>query len=73
MSPRIAFDHDIEGTTPLPIENFIEDRKTFTVAVEGTYLNRWSAEISYTRFFGAEEFNLIHDRDFISVNVKWSK
>jgi hypothetical protein len=72
LSPRIEFAHDIEGTTPLPIENFIEDRKAFTLAVEGTYLNRWSADISYTRFSGAKKFNLIHDRDFISVNIKWS-
>jgi hypothetical protein len=72
LSPRIEFAHDIEGTTPLPMGNFLEDRKAFTVAVEGAYLNRWSADISYTRFTGAQEFNLIHDRDFISVNVKWS-
>ena len=52
--------------------NFIEDRIAVTVGVEGTYLNRWSADISYTRFSGAHEFNLIHDRDFIAVNIKWS-
>lgn len=73
LSPRIAFAHDLVGTTPLPLGNFIENRKALTIGVGDSYQNTWSADISYTRYSGAEEFNLIHDRDFISLNVKWSK
>ena len=72
LSPRVAFNHDVNGTTPGPGGNFIEDRKSLTFGVEANYLNQWSADVSYTRFFGAGIFNLISDRDFVSVNAKYS-
>jgi hypothetical protein len=73
LSPRIAFAHDVVGTTPLPLGNFIQDRKALTLGLGATYLDTWSADISYTRYFDAEDYNLIHDRDFIALNIKWSK
>jgi hypothetical protein len=72
LSPRIAFAHDVEGTSPGPGGNFIEGRKALTLGLGGTYLNQWSGDISYTRYYGAGNFNLIHDRDFVSMNIKYS-
>lgn len=72
LSPRVAFNHDVNGTTPGPGGNFIEDRKSLTLGVEANYLNQWSADLSYTRFYGAGIFNLISDRDFVSVSAKYS-
>ena len=72
LSPRIAFNHDVNGITPGPGGNFLEDRKSMTVGVEGTYLNQWSADLSYTAFYGAGTLNLIGDRDFLSFTVKYS-
>jgi hypothetical protein len=72
LSPRIAFNHDVNGITPGPGGNFLENRKSLTLGVEGTYLNQWAADLSYTRFYGADELNLIHDRDFVSFTVKYS-
>nr|MDA3932914.1 DUF1302 family protein [Gammaproteobacteria bacterium] len=72
ISPRIAFNHDVNGTTPGPGGNFIEDRKAITVAVTADYLSRFSGTLSYTNFFGAKDFNLIHDRDFVSASVSYA-
>lgn len=72
MSPRVAFNHDVNGITPGPGGNFIEDRRSLTVGVEANYLNKWIGDISYTRFSGAGNLNLIHDRDFVSFTVKYS-
>jgi hypothetical protein len=72
LSPRIAFNHDVNGITPGPGGNFLENRKSLTLGVEGTYLNAWGADLSYTRFYGADELNLIHDRDFVSLSVRYS-
>lgn len=72
LSPRVAFNHDVNGTTPGPGGNFIEDRKSLTLGVEANYLNQWTADLSYTRFYGAGIFNLISDRDFVSLNAKYS-
>ncbi len=72
VSPRIAFSHDVNGITPGPGGNFIEDRKATTIGVEANYLNEWAADLSYSIFSGAGDLNLISDRDFVSFTVKYS-
>ncbi len=67
LQPSVAFYHDVQGTTPLPIANFVERRKTITVGLTATYLNTMRATVSYTNYFGGGNFNLLHDRDFVSI------
>jgi hypothetical protein len=72
LSPRFSWQHDVNGNSPGPGGNFIEERKALTVGLMGTYQNTWSADMSYTRYFGAGRHNLINDRDFIAANLKYS-
>ncbi|MFC4726745.1 DUF1302 domain-containing protein [Coralloluteibacterium thermophilus] len=72
VAPRIAFNHDVNGTTPGPGGNFLEGRKSYTLGVEATYLNRWAFDLSYTGFSGGKPYNQIHDRDFASASVRYS-
>ncbi|GAB2669297.1 DUF1302 domain-containing protein [Arenimonas aestuarii] len=72
LSPRIAFNHDVNGITPGPGGNFLEDRKSLTLGVEANYLQQWVFDLSYTSFSGAKQYNQIHDRDFAAFTVKYS-
>jgi hypothetical protein len=72
LSPRFAFNHDVNGTTPGPGGNFLEGRRSLTLGVEANYLNEWAVDVSYTRFSGAGIFNLIHDRDFVAFTARYS-
>ena len=72
ISPRVAFNHDVQGTTPGPGGNFLEGRKSGTVGVEASYMNRWSLDLSYTIFSGGKPYNQIYDRDFYSLVAKYS-
>ncbi|SEA70956.1 Protein of unknown function [Desulfuromusa kysingii] len=72
LSPRVAWAHDVNGTTPGPGGNFIDGRKTVTLGLEANYQNQWTADLSYTDFFGAGRYNLINDRDFLAFNIKYS-
>ena len=72
LAPRVAWRHDVSGVTPLPLGNFVEGRKAVTFGVNATYLEKWSADVSYTNFFGAGHHNLINDRDFVAFNLKYS-
>lgn len=72
LSPRFSWQHDVSGNSPGPGGNFIEERKALTVGLMATYQNTWSADLSYTRYFGAGRHNLISDRDFIAANLKYS-
>jgi hypothetical protein len=72
LSPRIAWAHDVDGNTPGPGGNFLEHRKAITFGLGASYQSTWSADLSYTDFFGAGRYNLINDRDFVAFNVKYS-
>ncbi len=72
LSPRLAWQHDVNGVSPGPGGNFIEDRKAVTLGLNATYQNTWEADIAYTNFFGAGRYNLINDRDIIAANIKYS-
>lgn len=71
-SPSIAFTHDVSGNTPLPLGNYIAKRKSVNLAVEFTYQNAWSLEVRYVNFFGADRFNLLADRDYVSTTIRYS-
>jgi hypothetical protein len=72
LSPRIAWSHDVEGNTPGPGGSFIEDRKAVTYGIGASYQSTWSADLSYTDYFGANRYNLLNDRDFVALNIKYS-
>jgi hypothetical protein len=70
--PSVAFVHDVYGTTPLPLGNFLENRKSINVVAEFTWQNKWSLEFRYVNFFGAKSYNLLNDRDYAAATVKYS-
>jgi len=72
LSPRIAWSHDVDGNTPGPGGSFIEDRKAVTYGIGASYQSTWSADLSYTDYFGASRYNLLNDRDFVALNIKYS-
>jgi hypothetical protein len=72
LSPRVAFNHDVNGSTPGPGGNFVEGRKSGTLGVEALYLQKWAFDLSYTVFTGGKPYNQIHDRDFAAFSIKYS-
>ncbi len=71
LTPRIGWSHDVSGISPLG-GPFLEDRKSLTLGLEANYLSSWTADVSYTSYFGAGAYNAINDRDFVGLNVKYS-
>jgi hypothetical protein len=72
VSPSLGFAHDVNGNTPLPMGNFVHDRKTLTVGVDFVLQNKWSFEMRYVNYFGGRTANLLSDRDFVSATLKYS-
>lgn len=70
LVPRLAFSHDVMGTTPSPLNQFVEDSKGMTMGLNVLYLHVWSVDMSYTNYFGAAARNALQDRDFASLTVK---
>ncbi len=72
VSPRFAWQHDVDGISPGPGGNFIEGRKALTLGLGFARQNTWELDLSYTTFSGGGRYNLISDRDFVGANVKYS-
>jgi len=72
VSPRIAWAHDVSGTTPGPGGSFIDGRKTLTFGVGFNYLNKWIFDLAYTDYSGGGMYNLMSDRDFFAASVRYS-
>ncbi len=72
LQPRLSWRHDVSGITPGPGGNFIAGRKDITVGIRAIYQNKFEADISYTGFLGDNRQHLLHDRDFMAFNLKYS-
>jgi hypothetical protein len=72
VSPTLAFAHDVSGNTPLPLGNFLHNRKTVTLGVDFTFQNQWAFEVRYVNYSGGGAYNLISDRDYVSATMKYS-
>jgi hypothetical protein len=53
LSPRIAFAHDLRGTS----QTFAQGVKAASIGVSANYQQKWQADVSYTNFFGGESFS----------------
>ncbi len=72
FQPTLAFSHDVDGTTPGPGGNFVEERKAITAAMGATYLNNLRMALSYSAFFSGGKYNQRNDRDFVSLTASYS-
>ncbi len=72
VSPRIAWAHDVDGTTPGPGGSFVDGRKQLTVGVGFNLLNQWVIDVAYTDYSGGGRYNLLQSRDFFAASVSYS-
>jgi hypothetical protein len=69
VTPRISFSHAVNGTSPGPHTQFIEDNMSVAAGVNIDYLGVWQFDLSYVNFFGGGATNPLLDRDFASFSV----
>jgi len=72
LIPRFYWAHDVNGISPGPGGAFNEGTKSLTLAVGFDYQATWSGEIGYTSYFGAGRYNLVNDRDFVSLEIEYA-
>ena len=72
LSPRVAWAHDVDGTTPGPGGSFIDGRKTLTIGLGFNLLNEWLIDFAYTDYMGGGKYNLLRNRDFFAASVRYS-
>ena len=70
LTPYLQFQHDVSGSSPAPFGPFVGGRKVLTLGVGANYLERMSADLSYTMHSG--HHNALEDRDFVSLSFNYS-
>lgn len=71
LTVPVNLSQGVDGKSSLP-GTFSEGASSLGVSAQFTYLNNFQTEIGYTAFFGDVEDNALTDRDFVSLNVKYS-
>jgi hypothetical protein len=71
LQPRFGFSHNVSGNSPTGAGTFREGRKSLTVGLSGQYIQSLKADISYISFWGAEEYNMKNDRDYLNFSVRY--
>ena len=69
--PALLWTHDVNGATPVPLGTFLEDRKSITAALGVSFINQWTANLSYTNFLSGSE-SLIRDRDMVRFRMSYN-
>ena len=69
LTPRAVYSHDVKGNSATG--TFLEDRQALTLGLNAEYLNKYTASVSATKFWGGE-YNTAKDRDFASISLGMS-
>lgn len=72
ISPTIAYSYDFMGTTPAPYGNYVEDRQSVNLSINGTLNNNFRVGASYTNFFSGHNANKARDQDFASITASYT-
>lgn len=72
LAPQLVYSWDIEGTTPAPYSNYLEDRQAINLGVSGTLNNNFRVGVNYSNFFSGHVNNKSRDRDFASVSASYT-
>jgi hypothetical protein len=65
LRPSVSWSHDVDGYGPNGLFN--EGAKAASVGLNAEYQNTYTADLSYTDFFGGE-YNTGVDRDFVALS-----
>jgi hypothetical protein len=72
LLPQLAFSHDVDGTTPGPGGNFVEDTLGVTATLGAGYLDTTRMALSYSAFSSGGKYNMLKDRDFVSLTASYA-
>ena len=70
VSPSISWKHDVDGVSPTP--EFQEDRQALGLGVTFSYKDTYNVGASYTSYLNDGDFDILRDRDFVSLNASVS-
>ncbi len=71
LNPMLVLFHDVKGTAPLPVQNFLEDRIEAVFGLEVLKGQHWGGMLTY-QYLDGDEHNPVRDRDNISFSISYT-
>ncbi|MDE0856019.1 MAG: DUF1302 family protein, partial [Nevskia sp.] len=71
IHPTLLFSQDVQGISPGPAFEFVGGRKEIDSLYEIRYKSSLSLNLGYTWYWGGGDQNVLSDRDFAQVFVKY--
>lgn len=72
LIPSIAWSHDVDGWSPEPGQAFNEGRQSVGLGLGFEFDANTRASINYTTFTNAAQYDVLRDRDFVSLSASYS-
>ncbi|WP_341237203.1 DUF1302 domain-containing protein [uncultured Limnobacter sp.] len=72
LIPTLAWSHDVDGYSPEPGQAFNEGRQSVGLGLGFEFDANTKASINYTTFTNAANYDVLRDRDFISLSASYS-
>ncbi|WP_370260701.1 DUF1302 domain-containing protein [Limnobacter sp.] len=72
LIPSLAWSHDVDGWSPEPGQAFNEGRQSVGLGLGLEFDANTKASINYTTFTNAADFDVLRDRDFVSLSFSYS-
>jgi hypothetical protein len=72
LVPSLAWSHDVDGYSPEPGQAFNEGRQSVGLGLGFEFDANTKASINYTTFTNAADYDVLRDRDFISLSASYS-
>lgn len=70
--PSLGFSYGIDGIAPQLTNGIVEDAKSISLGVNAVYQESLSVEAKFTGYSGGGLSNKRSDRDFMSLNIKYT-
>ncbi|MEQ1438237.1 DUF1302 family protein [Fontimonas sp. SYSU GA230001] len=71
LHPTFIWLHDVGGTSPAPVYNFLEGRKVLISNLTAELESDWTLGLTYQRFSGGGTRHRLRDRDNVSAYVAY--
>lgn len=72
LVPNVSYQYGINGVAPQLTNGLLEERKSYSLGVDAIYQESLTLGVKYVGYSGGELANKISDRDYLSLNIKYS-
>jgi hypothetical protein len=72
LVPSVSYQYGINGIAPQLTNGLLEERKSYSLGVDAIYREALTLGVKYVGYSGGDLANKLSDRDYLSLNIKYS-